>query len=206
MSEMGELLSVLGRADRSLITYEAAVFREADQLVIAMLPGQITGLKGVWFRLTNAPYRAAYKRAIELRRGVKASESVVFRETNDAQVVREKSQHLSQVDAMPKAVQEREALDAVYQTSQKGLSTLGTLRKLSWEGMELGDLTKRAAALSLDNGTPYRLGRLYEIENELFSLGAQRLVDEIRTSRRPADEWAALFQHVWLKSTLDPGS
>jgi hypothetical protein len=44
---------------------------------------------------------------------------------------------------------------------------------------------------------------LCEIEQELYSLGVQRIVDEIRTTRRPSAQWAALFQHVWLKSTLD---
>jgi hypothetical protein len=41
------------------------------------------------------------------------------------------------------------------------------------------------------------------IEQELHSLGVQRLIEEIRATRRPAEQWRALFQHVWLKSTLD---
>ncbi len=203
MAEINELLTVLRQADRILTAYAPEVFTEADRLLTAMLPGQVGGLKGVWRRATSGPYKAAYKKAIELRHGAKASNSVVFSELTEARETRELWQRLSGSGAMPKAIPEMAACDKCHQTAEAELRNLGTICKWSWEGLELADITARVAALSSDSTTPYRIRRLYEIEQELYSLGVQRLVDEIRTSRRAAAQWGALFQHVWLRSTLD---
>jgi very-short-patch-repair endonuclease len=203
MAEINDLLTVLRQADRILAAYAPEVFTEADRLLAAMLPGQVGGLKGLWRRATSGPYKAAYKKAIELRHGTKGSRAVVFGELTEARETREAWQHLSGSGAMPKAVPDMSACDKRHQTTEAELRKLGTICKWSWEGLELADITARVLALSSDSTTPYRIRRLYEIEQELYSLGVQRLVDEIRTSRRAAAQWGALFQHVWLRSTLD---
>jgi hypothetical protein len=47
------------------------------------------------------------------------------------------------------------------------------------------------------------VSRTCEIESDLHALGVQRLVDEIRSTRRAALQWIPLFDHIWLTSTLD---
>jgi very-short-patch-repair endonuclease len=181
MAEINELLTVLKQADHILAAYAPEVFTEADRLLAAMLPGQIGGLKGVWRRVTSGPYKAAYKKAIELRHGAKASNSAVFGELTVARETREIWQRLSGSGALPKAVLEMAACDKCHQTAEAELRTLGAICKWNWEGLELSDIAARVSALSSDSTTPYRIRRLYEIEQELYSLGVQRLVDEIRT-------------------------
>jgi very-short-patch-repair endonuclease len=203
MAELNELVTVLRKADRLLATYVPEMFNEANYLLTTMLPAQVGGIRGIWFRLTNSAYKAAYKKAIELRKGAKASGAVLFGELSEARETRENWQHLSGAGAMPKAVAEMGACDNIHQIFQAALRSLETICKSSWDGLELAGVAERVSALSADNTTPYLIRRLYEIEQELYSLGVQRLVDEVRTTRRPAAQWVALFQHVWLKSTLD---
>ena len=201
--EMDVFLRVLKQADQILATYMPEVFTEGDQMLTAMSPGQVSGIRGVWFRLTNREYKAACKRTIVLRRGAKQSGAVTFQELTKANETREKWHEWSHSSSTPKIVQEAAACNEIYQTAQAELRSLGTICNVSWGDLELPAVTAKVSALASDNTTPYRIRRLCEIEQELYSLGVQRIVDEIRTTRRPSTQWAALFQHVWLKSTLD---
>jgi predicted metal-dependent hydrolase len=115
----------------------------------------------------------------------------------------EKWQEWSRSSSTPKIVPETAACDEIYQTAQTELRDLGTICNASWDDAELSAVTAKVSALASDNTTPYRIRRLCEIEQELYSLGVQRIVDEIRTTRRHSAQWAALFKYVWLKSTLD---
>lgn len=203
VDEIGELLKVLNEAERILATYVPEVFTEADDLLTAMRPSQVSGIRGVWLRLTNREYKTACKRAISLRRGAKASGSVIFSELRNVKDTREKWQELSGSSDMPRSIPETQACDEIYRTAQTELRALAAICNSRWDDLELSVVAARVSALSLDNTTPYRILRLCEIEQELYSLGVQRIVDEIRTTRRPSSQWAALFQYVWLKSTLD---
>jgi very-short-patch-repair endonuclease len=203
MAETNELLTVLRNSDRILAKYVPGVFAEADHLLSAMLPAQRGGVQGVWMRLTNAAYKAACKAAITLRKGTKEKGFIIFGELTEARETRDSWQRLSGSGAMPIAIAEIGALDNNHQKAQAELRRLETICNSRWDGLELADVAKKVSALSSDNTTPYRIRQLCEIEQELHSLGVQRLVDEIRTSRKPAALWSALFQHVWLTSALD---
>jgi very-short-patch-repair endonuclease len=203
MAEASQLLSVLKQADHILTTYEPQVFIEADQLLSLMLPCQGNGIRGTWLRLTNNAYKAAHKKTTGLRRGLKARWTIAIAELSEALQTRQEWQRLSESGAMPKAVPGIQACDHSHQAAQGDLRRLEATCKSNLLGLGLADISARVSALSSDKTTPYRIRRLYEVEQELYSLGVQRLVDEIRVTRRPADQWCALFQHVWLNSTLD---
>ncbi len=203
MAESNELLTLLKQADRILAAYVPDVFTEASQLLTTLLPGQASGIQGAWLRLTNGAYKAAVKKAVGLRRGSKASRAVIFQELVEAKQTLEKWQGLSAPGATPMSIPDIVACDTIHQTAENGLHSLQTICKSSWNSLELSDVRAKLSALASDNTTPYRIRRLCEIETELYSLGIQRLVDEIRTHRTPAAQWGALFKHVWLKSTLD---
>ena len=95
MVETDEFLRVLKQADHILAAYVPEVFTEANQMLAAMSPSQVSGIRGVWLRLTNGEYKAACKRAIGLRRGAKASGTVIFRELTKAKETQEKWQEWS---------------------------------------------------------------------------------------------------------------
>jgi very-short-patch-repair endonuclease len=201
--EVDELLTVLKHADQILAAYVPEVFTEADQILTAMRPSQVSGFRGLWLRLTNGDYKAALKKATVLRRGAKASGTAIFRELTKAKGTSDKWQELSGAGARPRSIPETEACDKIYRTAQTELRALGAICKSSWDDLELSVAIAKVSALASDNTTPYRIRRLCEIEQELYALGVQRIVDEIRTTRRPSAQWATLFEHVWLTSTLD---
>lgn len=201
--EVDELLTLLANVDCALAVYLPEVFHQAASLLTALLLGQAGGVKGVWIRLTSAVYKTARKKAIRLRRDAKASRSVIFQELTEIEKAREAWQQLSSSGSTPTSVPEGKACDDAYQSAQKGLRVLSNICKSNWDEVELSDIYAKISALALDNTTPYRLRRLYEIEHELESLGVHRLVEEIRATKIPATLWCALFQHVWLNSTLD---
>jgi very-short-patch-repair endonuclease len=203
MVETIQLLLLLKQTDRLLTIYESPVFIEADQLLSCMLPCQANGIRGTWLRLTNSAYKAAHKKATELRRGLKARWTTTIAELSEAMQTRQQWQRLSESAATPKAVAGIQACDQNHQAAQADLHSLEAICKSSSQGLDLTEISVRVSALSSDKTTPYRIRQLYDIEQELYSLGVQRLVDEIRVTRRPADQWRALFQYVWLNSTLD---
>ncbi len=152
-----------------------------------MQPGQVGGIKGAWLRLTKGAYKTACKKAITLRKGMKASGQALFRELTEANETQEKWQQWSGTGAMPKAVSEAAFATKFIRPHRRTF----VRSKLSAKGTGIdwisATLVARCSALASDNATPYRIRRLYEIEQELFSLGVQRLVDEIRSTRKPAD-------------------
>lgn len=203
LGETNDLLLLLDEAEHVLTSYKSEVFDEATNLLSVMSPGQSGGLKALWYRLTNSAYKAAYKQSIALRNGSKVSGSIVVKELTDAEHVRTRWQHWAVSGAIPKIVPERAACGAIHQATLVDLRSLEAICKASWDGLELSEISARVSALSSDNTTPYRIRQLCVIEQELQSSGVQRLIEEIRATRKPAGQWRALFQHVWLKSALD---
>ena len=206
LAEINELLTLLLHTEHVLASYQPDVFHEAADLLKVMSPGHSGGLKALWYRLTNGAYKSAYKKSIALRIGPKASRELVVRELREADRVQVLWQHWAASSAIPKIISERAACDKIYQATLIELRALEAICKRRLEELDLPEISAEVSALSSDNTTPYRIRQLCVIEQELQLLGVQRLIKEIRTTRRPADQWSFLFQHVWLKSTLDMAS
>lgn len=203
MAQIQEILTLVSSAERLCEGYIPAVFAEADGLLRATSPAQAGGVSGLWVKLTDAAYKTSRKRAIKLRKGVKASSSVLFQELTEIEQLRQEWQKISISQSLPVSVSGLKSCQQAHESALADLAALEKFCKFSWESAELSEVSTRVSELSSDNSTPFRLSRLYEIERELYSLGVQRLVDEIRTTLRPSAQWAALFQYVWLKSALD---
>jgi very-short-patch-repair endonuclease len=203
MAATFQLITLFKQAEQLLATYEPQIFVEADHLLARILPCHVNGIRGVWLRTTNRDYKAAYKRTTQLRKGLKAARATIVGELSTALQTRRQWQQLSESTSMPTAALGIQQCDRNHQTAQADLRKLDAVCKSSLHGLDFIELRARVSALSSDSTTPYRIRRLSEIEQELYSLGVQRLVDEIRLTCRPARQWCALFQHVWLNSTLD---
>jgi hypothetical protein len=202
MADTFQLLNLFKQAEQLLGMYEPQIFAEADHLLAQILPCHVNGIRGVWLRATNSDYKTAYKRATQLRKGLKAARTTVVAELSKALQTQQQWQQLSESAARPTAVLGIQEFEHKHRTAQADLRKLDVVCKSSLHGLRLIEIATRVSALSCDSTTPYRIRRLYEIELELYSLGLQRLVDEVRFSCRPANQWCALFQHVWLNSSL----
>ena len=192
----------LEESNRLLSHYQQDIFTEARALAESLAPGFAGGIGGVWFRLTNGGYKQAFKRALHLRKVGKASGKQVWEELKGAArsdgFWREWSGNIGR----PVTVQIESAIRQ-YEHVKKSVSEADRLLNLSSLDIPIQDLFERAQQLASDITAPYRVGHVCEIERRLYALGVQRLVDDIRQSRRSANQWIPLFDHVWLTSTLD---
>jgi very-short-patch-repair endonuclease len=202
-AEMTELIATLTKTNDTLALYSPDVFLQSGELLGAISLAQIGGLQGLWIKLTNGRYRTARKKSIALRRGVKATATAIHSELAIAKETAVGWRTWSGSSATPKSVPEVVGCGQAERKTKAELQELEGICKASWSGLSLGEIGEKVAALAGDNEAPYRIRKLCEIEAELYALGAQRMVDEIRTSRRPASQWVYLFRYVWLTSTLD---
>lgn len=203
MTEAIELLAGVTQSNKTLSSYDVSVFAEAASLSSAMAPGWKGGLKSLAFRWFSPAYKSAYRRALFVRTDGKATGKQVLQELNEATAVRQFWNKWAGPEAQPVRVDEADASNQLYQKAEAGLNEIEVTCKLRWRELPIPDLLGRVQALARDTATPYRVSRTCEIERDLHALGAQRLIDEIRSTRRPARKWIQLFDYIWLTSTLD---
>jgi very-short-patch-repair endonuclease len=203
MAEAENLLTNTARANLILTQYKQEIFRDAETLAASLAPGWAGGLKSWWIRLTNGAYKQSYKRAILLRTAGEVPGKQVLEELNEAVKAFEYWRQSSVANKSPIQVEEADLCLGLYRKAETSLSEIDRIYHFSWREIPIPDLLARVRGLASDPSTPYRVSRTSEIERDLNALGVQRLIDEIRTSRRPADQWIRLFDYVWLVSTLD---
>ncbi len=202
-AQVGPMVALLRQAERLLAKFSSEIFSEADGLLKSLQPGQSAGLSGFWNRLTNGSYKGGRKRAIALRNGIGAPPSTLYAEVTEARQCGTNWSQMSGPADKPHIIRQTRELEAAYVEASDLIHRLGGVLRSNLDHLRLDELQARLSALNEDSNTPYRISRLSEIERELRDLGVQRLVDEIRTSRRPAKQWGQLFDYVWLQSTLD---
>lgn len=203
ISEAAEVIATVTKANDTLSLYSSDVFAQSGELFAAISPAQAGGMHGLWIKLTNSRYRTARKRSIALRQGVKAPTSTIHSELAIAKEAIDGWHRWTGSESLPKAVPEVAPGSQALEGMTAELRQLEGICEASWSDLQFGEIAEKVAALASDNQTPYQIRKLCEIEVELYALGAQRLVDEIWASRRPASQWVQLFQYVWLTSTLD---
>jgi very-short-patch-repair endonuclease len=203
MADAIEFLAGVTQSNSILSSYDVSVFTEAANLSRAMTSGWRGGLKSLAVRWFSPTYRNAYRRALSIRTTRKATGKQVLQELNDATTVRQFWNKWSGAEAQPVRVDEAEASSQLCHNAEAGLNEIEATWKVRWLELPISDLLGRIQALARDTATPYRVCRTCEIERNLHALGAQRLIDEIRSTRRPARQWIQLFDYVWLTSTLD---
>jgi hypothetical protein len=204
LPEVQEILELVNNTFRLQHIYESEVFSDANTLLEVLSLGKTGGLKPTWLRITNGKYRSTYNKCVELRRGAKTSGSELFREFTDVLKVKEKWQQWNNSGSAPLAAKNTDSCKEAYRNTQVDLDALQAIcRKLRWSEQSIDTIEKEVTALADDTVTPYKLLRLSEIEQQLYSLGVQRVVDEIRKASVRCELWGVLFQYVWLHSTLD---
>lgn len=193
----------LAESNAILSRYRSNIFNEARALADVVAPGCAGGFRGLWCRLTKGAYKAARKRASSLRTSGKASGKQICEELETAARAQEFWLEWLGSPGSPVTVSDAELCkqqcDQVIQSATEAdrFLNMGAL------DLPLPDLAQRVQRLASDTTAPYRVAQVCEIERGLLGLGVQRLVDEIRQSRRPAGQWIPLFDYVWFTSTLD---
>lgn len=203
LAEAGQVLEYLSQSNAILCTYKQDIFRDVRSLLSPIAPGCVGGLKGLLTRLTNSSVRQAYKNARKLRTAGKAPWKQILGELQKANDSLEFWQDWASKQALPVPVQGVDSCILLHQRVTTSLTEADTFYNLQLLCLPIQDLLAHVRAFASDTGTPYRVSRACEIERALTQLGVQRMVAEIRTLRRPANQWIPLFDFIWYCSTLD---
>lgn len=203
MTEATQILANLSNLNELLAIYQRELFDDPRALAVAMAPGCVGGLTGAWVRLTAATPKRAYKQAQTQRTAGKASWNQVADELKKAAVEVDFWRSKSSREGLPKTVEGVAECNALLASATASLDGAGNVVNRNWLETPFTELLAQAESMAGDSITPYKICRTGSIERDLNQLGVQRLVLEIRTSQRPAREWGALFDYVWLHSTLD---
>jgi hypothetical protein len=203
--QVDEALHNLGAARTQLLTYKAEVFiEETSDLLAELSRSKDSGLVAVWLGLTNAKYKAALRRTIELRNNVKSNASTLHAELSEIARIKAWWGERSRGMTLPILYPRLEELAQQYRDASKAATDLQLLTGQSnWEQLPLTDLSPLVHRFAADSSTPYRLLRLGEIERQLESLGAQRLLEEIRKRALRSPTWVGTFDYAWLNSAID---
>lgn len=200
----GQAAELFERANATLETYEAGVFREiAQPIVEALEPASRGPLARAGAFLFNSRYRAAGKVLLKMRKGGKAPAPVLLAEAQAALSISERWTSLSGPGVHPRAINSADVLAGSVQEVKSKLEYLEGVLGRKITQIPLPHLQQLIADLANDEQTILRLPRLYELEQRLatFDLGA--LIDHLRTTKLASDLWRQSAEHAWLSSMLD---
>ncbi len=204
-TEVRNIEQVLSNAHSFLKDYTPEAFRpEVEQIIAGLAKSKSRGLKAFWLKLTSASFRSVVREANALRSGRRASAVILYRDLKAMQRVRSEWEPLGQPSSTPRQVASLFHFKKVFLELSVELSKLAAIRSISgWDEGTMEASKKAVTALAQDSTTPYRLLALDGVENKLIAIGAERLLEELRSKRTPAKLWPAVFRHVLLSSTLD---
>lgn len=204
LTEAADLLDTETSANKILSEYQAEIFREAKSLAQDMAPGHVVGgFKAMWARITVGSYKRALKSARTLRTGSKTSKKQVWEDINLAAEVFEFWQAWSINGDLTQPNDGVDSCKRLYDQVRECLNEAGQIFKSVAQAVTLDELLRRLQEIASEDATPYRVSRVCEIERGLKERGVQRLVEEIRISQLPPQDWIPRFEYIWLSSTLD---
>jgi very-short-patch-repair endonuclease len=204
-AELDSLLVVLKNASTWLGRYNEAVFAaDLPNLILQLSRAKDGGLTAIWLSLTDASVKAAKKRVVELRKGTSVSLPQAWKELNELQSLKQKWAELSRGASVPFIYPGLESLEKAAATVGSESHNLQKIvGKSGWEQLNFESLSRQVEPFAADSSTPYRMLTLSGIETQLNADGVQRLLDDLRLRKPPADTWAEGFNHAWLHSALD---
>ena len=91
----------------------------------------------------------------------------------------------------------------LYDKLRESLNEARQIFKSVAQAARLDELLKQLQKIASEDATAYCVSRVCEIERGLKERGIQRLIEEIRISQLPAQDWILRFEYIWLSSTLD---
>jgi very-short-patch-repair endonuclease len=200
-----DLADLIFGVQGTLASYSPDIYKEdIAGLLSCIEPGKEGGVKSAWALCTNSKFREARATVIRLRMRGKTSSSVLFTEMIKAAAETKQWSELSQGATRPLPItgvaQHLVAFKNFFQVLANLAQIFPAWRIDDATPDEAGDSIRRLAA---DSSTPYEIPKLTEIEKSLETLGAGKLVAELRKTKPEKNSWANVFDHAWLSSSLD---
>ena len=205
MEQVGEVIKGLKATRAMLGRYSSEVFApEVETLAAELGRAGDSGFKAFWLGLVDAKYKAAMRRVLGLRRDMKEAAPMLRAELLEALRLGTWWKTRTLGASRPTDYLGLDDLERTLNECSAGMTALqAAVARSGWGRLPVSEVMKIAEEFAGDSATPYRLLRLTEIESTLRTLGAQRLVDDLRIRKPAASMWCALFEHAWLNSVLD---
>jgi very-short-patch-repair endonuclease len=204
-AQLDELQALLGLLNGTIITldrFAPAIFQNDPEALRQALAPASGHLSAVFAWCFKRNYRRARKLVRSLR---KDGESSISKLLEDVRMAEAQLRRWSAIAPGHAPV----ACASVPDCRRYLEETVAELKKLT-PAIGRGDLTRLSIDdlgrlindLNADQNTPYRLPRLYFLQQRLAELGLAAVLDEIQT-RQPAPEtWPRLLENAWLSSCL----
>ncbi|HKV93642.1 MAG TPA: AAA domain-containing protein [Candidatus Angelobacter sp.] len=199
-----ELSDLLSGVQGTLATYSPDLYKEnLTSLLNDLAAGKEGGISAAWALCTNPKFRNARSRVLKLRIKEKAPSARVFAEVTKAAGEYEKWSDKSQGASQPIPVAGMDQLLRKFECLLRDLESLAPILSKPIDDLSLDDCSTLVQKLAADSSTPYEIPRLTEIEKQLETAGAGKLIAELRERKPEPGSWTNIFEHAWLGSALD---
>jgi very-short-patch-repair endonuclease len=203
--ELEELITVVHGCNALLDDYKPEFFQlDFDQVLASLKPLEKI-YSAIWHYLTNDKFRKSRKLIMDLRARAQSFGKSVLKDLKQAKRLVEEWQKLSQTKISFPTKQINLSEIRTCLTALNGLlkehDTFFEESRLSLN--ELGKISQFSKELYSDSQTVRTMPKLYRIEAEIGSIGANDFVSELRRNKVSSQYWTAALHYIWYQSCLD---
>jgi very-short-patch-repair endonuclease len=205
LAETSKLADLLEGVLITLSIYSPEIYGfDLESVLRSLRAGKDGGVSAVWAWCFNSNYRQARTSLLTLRTAGKASTTQLCKELIAAAAQLRvwstwavRQPYPVAFENIEKHVQNLRRLSDDVKT----LNAVVPLQRVSQ--LSVPAFTQLLRSLGDDHSTPFQIPKLMQIEADLVTAGAAKLIDEVRSLKPDPKSWPAIFTHAWLSSALD---
>jgi len=199
----GSTLKLAEEVNTTLSWFRPEVFDEdLDTLLAALHPAR-TRIGAAWAWLTSSTYRAARRRALEVRTDQKASATQLRREIEEALGHLRRWREDTGPSERPRASDSAKLRDGLGMVVADLAALAKIVARPDLPSMAFDALQGAVGSLAADRTTPAKLPRVFALRHELTSMTLQPLLAELKQAPTTVAAWVERFDHAWFSSCLD---
>jgi len=208
LAGVNRLLDLLRDVRSIRQSYREEIFTcQPGQLAQALEPADYSGFAGwfqsMWAFTSSAPYRAARRRLLQLRKQP-APTRVLHQEALLAEGILTRWRTIASGDSLPNDgdyyIELNTAFDLVHRFTDYLAALLG---RQSLDNVPLSKLGAYLHALAKDRQTPFRLPAIYRLQEQFRQAGLGDFIESLRKDELEPDQWRNRFDYMWLVSALE---
>jgi hypothetical protein len=185
--------------------YQPEIFRQDfDAWLSDLAPASRGTFAALWAWCFNTNYRKARHAALLLRHTGAVPSTQLYTEVENAAAQLRRWRELAAGSPYPCPTPNLDTLCSQLEALLNDLEVMANaLGRQDLTQIPLDELSDLFKELSADTSTPYRLPRLFEIEQAIQQQGVGSIITELRDRKPQPELWPLIFEYAWLNSCLD---